>query len=273
MKLPLFVFLFLLICIPGFASNTTFEDFERGGFEKAQIRAKEEGKMLFLDFYASWCTPCKWMDETTLKDAEIKNLLETKFIAVKVNIDDFEGFELKSKFDIRFLPTILIFNAEGMMIERLEETLGTQKMRTMLNSHVQNTALVPPTHKVNTAPSDVFAGIPKNAEEVETNTVTTTTNLAETTNETESNLVSETTYMPEKSSYKMQLGVYSSLDRASNHVEELKKIFMDDITIVQLETDGKIMYRVLLGDFSSLSEAKSFKTILAQQFGMNSIIF
>jgi thiol-disulfide isomerase/thioredoxin len=243
---PLFVLFFALLTFTQSSYALTFIPAERGGFERAKLKAKEEGKMLFLDFYANWCTPCKWMDETTFKDLEIKNLLEQKYIAVKVNIDDFEGFELKSKFDIRFLPTILIFNHEGKMIERVEETIGTQKMRTMLKTHADSNAPFI-KHKVNTSPRELVQNTyvkpdaPAPQEEV-------------------------------KSMYRMQMGVFSTIDGAGIKSEELKQKFVDKVAIVEQEKEGKIFYKVLLGEFATLNEAKSFKKILEEQFQLQSVI-
>ncbi len=248
----LFVLVFALLAFTHMTFATPFIAIEKGGFERAKLKAKEEGKMLFLDFYASWCTPCKWMDETTFKDLEIKNLLEQKYIAVKVNIDDFEGFELKSKFDIRFLPTILIFNHDGKMIERVEETIGTQKMRTMLKSHAESNAPFV-KHKVNSSPRELI----QKAEPMTIDDSPTVNSNVDEVN----------------SSYRMQMGVFSTIEGAGIKSDELKAQFMDKVSIIQLEKDGKVMYKVLLGEFSTMSEAKSFKKILEDQFQMASVIF
>jgi thiol-disulfide isomerase/thioredoxin len=231
-----------------FANEMLF--IEKGGFEKAKLKAKEEGKMLLLDFYASWCTPCKWMDETTFKDLEVRSLLDQKYIAVKVNIDDFEGFELKSKFDIRFLPTILIFNPNGQMIERVEETLGSQKMKTMLSGHAEaNASFV--KHKVNSSPRDVLK------KEIDQPTEAT-----EYVQEDES-----------KTLFRMQMGVFSTFEGANAKSLELQNVFVEKITIIEhTNTNGKILYKVVMGEFSTSSEARSFKDVLETQFNMKSIV-
>lgn len=257
---PLFVLFFALLTFTQSSFALTFMPAEKGGFERAKLKAKEEGKMLFLDFYANWCTPCKWMDETTFKDLEIKNLLEQKYIAIKVNIDDFEGFELKSKFDIRFLPTILIFNHEGKMIERVEETIGTQKMRTMLKTHADSNAPFI-KHKVNTSPRELVQA-PKESVQAQTELVQATYAKTEAPAPQEE----------PKSMYRMQMGVFSTIEGAGVKSEELKQQFVDKIAIVEHEKEGKIFYKVLLGEFATLNEAKSFKKILEEQFQLPSVI-
>ena len=63
-------FLLLAIFLLMSAKNPPSEgiEFFQGSFTSAKLKASEEGKLFFLDFTASWCTPCKWMEETTFTD-------------------------------------------------------------------------------------------------------------------------------------------------------------------------------------------------------------
>ena len=37
--------------------------FEKSNWEAVKAKAKAENKPIFVDTYASWCEPCKWMDK------------------------------------------------------------------------------------------------------------------------------------------------------------------------------------------------------------------
>lgn len=95
--------------------------FHTGSFESAKSKASQEGKLFFVEFYADWCTPCKWMDKTTFKDVGVIDLLNNNYVPLKLDIESTEGTDLKQKFEVRMLPTILIFNSQGRMVDRVEK--------------------------------------------------------------------------------------------------------------------------------------------------------
>jgi thiol-disulfide isomerase/thioredoxin len=238
-----------------------FIKFDKDTFEKAQLEASKEDKYILLDFYASWCMPCKWMDETTFKDKEVINIVSSKYIALKVNIDDLDGFDIKAKYDVRFLPTILVFNKNGKMVERVEETLSPSKMRNLLNQ-VSRPDLAVVTHKVNTSPREALKTV-------------------ETTNSTNQENTEIVAYVPtkgettnrEKNLYRVQIGVFGSIESAIKKSDEVKQTFLDEVTIIQDELNSGLVFRVCLGQFHNIDEARSFKSMLTKEFNIKAIVY
>jgi thioredoxin 1 len=60
------------------------------------------GKIVFVDFYANWCGPCKMLSPIVEELANER----TDVDFYKVNVDDCE--ELPAEFGIRSIPTIVI---------------------------------------------------------------------------------------------------------------------------------------------------------------------
>jgi thioredoxin-related protein len=85
-------------------------------WEKALKAAKKTNKLIFLDAYTSWCAPCKRMEATTFKNAEVIKALNEKFIPIKLNMERGEGIALAKNYRIGGYPTLLFIDAEGKML-------------------------------------------------------------------------------------------------------------------------------------------------------------
>jgi thiol-disulfide isomerase/thioredoxin len=256
----IFVLCYIMICIQQVYA-VEFIKFEKGTFEKAQLDANQGDKFILLDFYASWCTPCKWMEETTFQDREVINIVNSKYIPIKVNIDEFDGFDIKSKYDVRFLPTILVFNKNGKMVERIEETLSPSKMKNLLNQ-LSHKDLATVTHRVNTSPRESVK--PIESKVVESSSILDVNHYKSSPGETTNR---------SKSLYRVQLGVYTSIEGALKKSDEIKQTFLDDVTIVQDENNDNLLFRVCLGQFKNLDEARSFKTMLLKEFKIKGLVY
>ncbi|MEE8149897.1 MAG: DUF255 domain-containing protein, partial [candidate division Zixibacteria bacterium] len=66
------------------AEKKTSAGIEWLSYDEGLIKAKKEGKHLFVDFTAKWCGWCKKMDKTTFIEPEIVKMLNDDFVAVKV---------------------------------------------------------------------------------------------------------------------------------------------------------------------------------------------
>lgn len=79
-------------------------------------KAKEEGKLAFVDVYATWCPPCKKMESEVFVREDIGKLMDSMFVAVKYNSDEETGGAILQQFQLRYIPSYLIFTAEGDLI-------------------------------------------------------------------------------------------------------------------------------------------------------------
>lgn len=55
------------------------------GFDQGMQKAKNENKQVLVDVYTDWCSWCKVMDEKTYTDPRIINILNQKYILIKLN--------------------------------------------------------------------------------------------------------------------------------------------------------------------------------------------
>ncbi len=136
MKKNAATWLLMLLPLIALANNSDGSIFHKGDFETIKQQALQEGKLIFVDFYADYCYACKLMDETTFVDERLKDYLKDKYIPYKVDIlVDFDGISLKQEYNITVLPTILVFNSSGELVGRYETMLGPSRMINELSKY------------------------------------------------------------------------------------------------------------------------------------------
>lgn len=108
--------------------------FFSGDLKEIQNRAATEGKLYILYFMAEWCMPCQYMEEYTFTDRQLSSYVNTYYLPYKVNIDDIDGFSYKQQYEIKVLPSFLIFNSKGELLDRFEESLSPSKMLLILQN-------------------------------------------------------------------------------------------------------------------------------------------
>lgn len=85
--------------------------------DSALAMAKAEHKPIFIDFYTSWCAPCKMMSKDVFPQEKVGNFFNQTFINCKIQCDDNGiGVEVGKKYAVNAYPTTMFLNSDGELI-------------------------------------------------------------------------------------------------------------------------------------------------------------
>ena len=87
------------------------EPFHRLPFADAAALARTEKKVVFIDFFTTWCGPCKRLDAVTWKDEGVQRWLREKTVALKLDAE--REVVLARRYQVRSYPTLLILTPDG----------------------------------------------------------------------------------------------------------------------------------------------------------------
>ncbi|OMP30153.1 MULTISPECIES: DUF255 domain-containing protein [Mangrovimonas] len=90
-------------------------EFEHISLEEALKKAELENKLVFIDFYTTWCAPCKIMSKNVFPIPEVGALYNKEFVSIKLDAEK-EGLEDAKKYQVNSYPTYLYLNSSGNVV-------------------------------------------------------------------------------------------------------------------------------------------------------------
>jgi len=105
--------------------------FETGlNWKQVLEKAKLERKNIFIDCFATWCEPCKYMEKNVFPNDTVGSYMNEQFISVKIQFDSTkedneearkwysDANSLREKYKITAYPAYLFFTSEGKILHK-----------------------------------------------------------------------------------------------------------------------------------------------------------
>lgn len=236
--------------------------------------AARQGKLYFVHFTAQWCMPCRWMDENTFSDPALSDFVQQHYIAVKMDIDDAYGLKCKEEFTVHKLPTVLVFNAKGEVIDRREASIDAGGLLALLQRHSREEGprmqpassqpdkpTYPMTGKTNAtqvAPGQFSrpALIPDAPQETAQEMIQPS--VLQAASHSSSPLADATTHYGPAPTFTIQAAVFGDYSNAVNEVNRLEGLLRRPVNLAASEQNGKTMYKITIGNFSNRQTADDY---------------
>lgn len=87
-------------------------------WEEAKALSESADKPIFIDFYTTWCGPCKVMDKYVFTDSTIIALLNENFINLKLDAEKSINKDLVKQYEINAYPTSIFIDHQGDLIAK-----------------------------------------------------------------------------------------------------------------------------------------------------------
>ncbi len=105
-------------------------------FEEAKKLALATNKLILVDFWATWCGPCKKMDRESWSKDDVK-LLMSGYVPVKIDIDS--NRELASRYNIRSIPYVFVLDGNGKVVHQTMSYKSKSELVDLLKTYALST--------------------------------------------------------------------------------------------------------------------------------------
>ena len=99
------------------------------GYEDALIKGRDEGKIIMVDFYTTWCKWCKKLDTDTYTDPKVIEALNKDFVVAKVDAESSKMVvsemrqvtmaELAQSYQVTSFPALWFLDKDGGQMKLL----------------------------------------------------------------------------------------------------------------------------------------------------------
>ena len=128
----------MVLMVFGIQAQVEFRNVERSeDMDKVWADALTENKPVFVDIYATWCGPCKWLDANVFSMEAAGEYMNKEFINVKMDGESEFGRVFAMKSGLSAYPSLFIFNPEQKLMNMLVGAKPWEELKPSLASTLE----------------------------------------------------------------------------------------------------------------------------------------
>lgn len=93
-------------------------EFFHGTWQEALEEAQNQGKIVFVDAYTTWCGPCKRMSKNVFTQDKVGSYFNENFVNIKIDMEKPNGREFGAKYPVSAYPTLFFLEPTGKLIKK-----------------------------------------------------------------------------------------------------------------------------------------------------------
>jgi thioredoxin-related protein len=101
----------------------------QGSFEDALAQAKASNKLIFIDFWTTWCGWCKRLNKDTFSDDSVVSVMND-FVCLSIDAETQIGRPLARRFHVKGFPALIVLAADGTPEDAISGYLPPDKFKT-----------------------------------------------------------------------------------------------------------------------------------------------
>jgi thiol-disulfide isomerase/thioredoxin/YHS domain-containing protein len=91
----------------------------RLNLDEAEKQAMQTNRLVLIHFWAPWCGPCSRLEANVFSQPGVGPALESRFVPVKINLDDQAYSATARLYEIQTIPTDVIITPSGRLIAKV----------------------------------------------------------------------------------------------------------------------------------------------------------
>jgi len=111
-------------------------EFQSLSLDEALTKAKQENKHVFIDVYADWCGPCKYLAKEIFPDEKLGEFMNQHFVSIQLDGEQGDGLMLMAEFSLNAYPTMLFLSPEMELEKKIVGVVSPQDIQQSGNAVV-----------------------------------------------------------------------------------------------------------------------------------------